>query len=383
VEGLREIFQRSVRRRLMSDVPVGLFVSGGLDSTLVAAVAAQEAPGAERHAFSVTFEDRELDEAKYQRLAAREIGFRLHEFPIDDQVISTRMRDMILHCECAVKESFNTCILVLSEAAKSHGISVVLAGQGADELFGGYIGYRFDSLGERRNSPLQEVEQALEEELRERLWGDPNLFYEKDQIVFRDIKLALYSPQVTEMFDDVDCLSHPLVDKARLRGRPVLHQRSYLDFKLRLVDHLLSDHGDRMVMANAVEARYPFLDVELVEFAAQVPADLKVKDFTEKYLVRRMAQGLVPRQILEREKFGFWSPGSSLLLQQRIEWVQDLLSYDLIRRQGYFNADLVERLKKQYSQDGFRVHPHLDTDLLMIVLTFNLLCELFDLPSLS
>lgn len=383
VEGLRERFERSVHRRLLSDIPVGLFVSGGLDSSLVAAIAARCSPGTDRHAFSVTFDDPDLDEAPFQRLAARELEFRLHETLIDHNQIESRMRDMIFHCECPVKESFNTCILALAEASKAQGISVVLAGQGADELFGGYIGYRFDLLGERKNSPLVGVEAALEEELRERLWGNPDLFYEKDQLLFRETKLALYSPAVRDRFREVDCLEHPLVNKERLRDRHVIHQRSYLDYKLRLADHLLSDHGDRMVMAHAVEVRYPFLDVELVEYASSIPAELNVKNFREKHLVRRMAEGLVPPSILQREKFGFYSPGTPLLLQQKVSWVEDALSTDHIRRQGYFDADVVERLKQQQSTEGFRLHPHLETDLLMVVLSFNILCELFDIPSLN
>jgi len=382
-EELGEIFERSVRRRLLSDVPVGLFVSGGLDSSLVAAVSGRCAPETRRRAFSVTFADPELDEAGFQRLAARELGFELHESRIDDDVLACRLTEMIRHCECPVKESFDACILVLAEAAKSRGISVVLAGQGADELFGGYVGYRFDSLGERKNSPLQGVAEAFEEELRERLWGNRDLFYEKDLTLWKDVKLALYSPAVRERFETIDCLNHPLIDKERLRNRHVLHQRSYLDFKLRLADHLLSDHGDRMVMAHAVEARYPFLDVEMVEYASRIPAELMIKNFQEKYLVRRMADGLVPPQILGREKFGFFSPGSPLLLQQARPWVLDLLSRERIQRQGYFDPDAVERLKQQYSQPGFHLHPHLETDLLMVVLTFNLLCELFHLPGLD
>ena len=178
-------------------------------------------------------------------------------------------------------------------------------------------------------------------------------------------------------------MAHPLVDRERLRGRHPLHQRSYLDVKLRLADHLLGEHGDRMVMAHSVEGRYPFLDPEIVDLARRMPPNLKVRDLTAKYVVRRMAEGTIPHQIVAREKFGFRAPGSPLLLQRRVPWVEDLLSVERIRRQGFFDADLVERLKARYAQPGFRLHPHLDTDLLLIVLTFNMFLETFEVSDPS
>ncbi len=382
IEGLWEIFERSVERRLQADVPVGLFLSGGLDSSLVSAVAVRLSNGAPRHSFSIAFDSAEIDETRYQRLMAKALGCKHHEIRVGSEEIADRLREMVWHCESPVKESFNACSLALAEAARDAGVPVVLGGEGADELFGGYPGYRFDALGAREDDPL-DLEAALERELRERLWGDPDLFYEKDQIAFREVKTALYSERILERFAEVDCLEHPLVNTARLHGRHPLHKRSYLDFKLRLADHLLSEHGDRMVMARSVEGRYPFLDIELVDFARRIPPALKVKDLTEKYVVRRMAEGRVPRQILERPKFGFRAPGSPLLLQRRVEWALDLLSEERIRRQGYFNPGLVERLKREYSREGFQLNPHLETDLLMIVLTFNILLDAFQLPDLG
>jgi asparagine synthase (glutamine-hydrolysing) len=149
---------------------------------------------------------------------------------------------------------------------------------------------------------------------------------------------------------------------------------------LRLTDHLISDHGDRMAMANSVEARYPFLDKDLIEFAATVPPDLKLKDFDEKYIVKKASKGLIPEEILKREKFGFVAPGSPYLLQRNIEYINDLLSYEKIKKQGYFNPDTVETLKKQYMQEGFRLNVPFDSDLLIIVITFGILLEQFNLP---
>jgi len=382
VDGLKGRLEQAVKYRLQADVPVGFYLSGGMDSSLIAALIRQVSNGEERQSFSISFADKEICESIYQRMMADHVQSYHHEIAFDWSQISERLRDMIYHCECPVKETFNTCSLALSASAKASGIKVVLAGEGADELFAGYVGYRFDQLG-LRNGEEDNYETLLEGELRERLWGDRDFFYEVDQYPLRDVKGALYSAQVNTRFDDFECLNFSLVQKARLRGRHFIHRRSYLDFKLRLSDHLLSEHGDRMALANSVEARYPFLDIDVVEFARTIPPELKLNGFTEKYIIKRVAEDLVPAQIINREKFGFRAPGSPYLLQQNIEWINDLLSYERIKRQGYFNENLIEQLKKQYSRPGVKLHPHLESDLLMIVLTFGIFLDTFSMPNFN
>lgn len=382
VEKLKDLFARSVSYRLQADVPVGLYLSGGLDSSLMASMINVVSPQSRRHSFSIGFADKEICESPYQKLIANWIGSQHHETRFTWSEISEKLQAMIYHCECPVKETFNTCSMALSEAAKNAGISVVLGGEGADELFAGYIGYRFDRSNIRKVKNY-DLETIQEDELRDKLWGDKDIFYEVDQLALRETKRAIYSEGVNESFADFDCTNFNLINKEKLQGRHPIHQRSYLDFKLRLSDHLLSEHGDRMVMANAVEGRYPFLDIDLVEFAKEIPPDLKLNGYTEKYILKRVAADLVPQQIIKREKFGFRAPGSPYLLQQKIDWIDDLLSYERIRSQGYFDPDVVESLKTQYSEPGFKLHPHLESDLLLIVITFGIFLELFKLPSLN
>jgi asparagine synthase (glutamine-hydrolysing) len=382
IETLGELFARSVKYRLQADVPVGHYLSGGLDSSMVAAMIKRVSPTARRSSFSISFVEKEICEAKYQRLMAAAVGSDHHEILFDWPGIADRLTQMIYHCECPVKETFNTCSLALSEAVRKAGIKVILTGEGADELFAGYVGYRFDQSGIRSSRP-NDLDEVIEEELRERLWGDSRIFYEVDQHPLREVKAALYSDAANESFDEFDCLNFEVVNKDRLRGRHFIHQRSYIDFKLRLSDHLLSDHGDRMALGNSVEGRYPFLDVELVEFAKTIPPGLKLNDFVEKYILRKIAEGLVPDEILNREKFGFRAPGSPYFLRQNVEWINDMISTARIKRQGYFNPATVERLRAEYSREGFKLHPHLESDLLLIVLTFNTLLDLFDLPDLN
>jgi asparagine synthase (glutamine-hydrolysing) len=332
--------------------------------------------------FGITFSDPQMDESKHQSLMAGSIDAAFHEILFDWREISARLTKMIYHCECPVKEAYNTCSMALSEAAKKSGITVILTGEGADELFAGYIGYRLDPFRSRAEEG-NDLKTALECELREQAWGDRNLFYERDYSSFREVKSELYSQRVKDLFEEFDCLKLKLINKLRLDGRDPVHQRSYLDFKLRLSDHLLSDHGDRMALANSVEARYPFLDIELIEFARLIPPNLKLRGYTEKYILRKVAEGLVPQQIIDREKFGFHAPGSPYLLQQNIEWIADMLSYERIKRQGYFDPDVIESLKSKYSQKGFKLNLPFEDDFLMIVLSFGILLDVFGLPSLN
>jgi asparagine synthase (glutamine-hydrolysing) len=317
---------------------------------------------------------------------ARQIGSTHNEIAFDWQEISRRLASAVYHSETPLKETYNTASLALSEAAKRNGISAILTGEGADEFFAGYVGYRFDQFrrqNKKSNDDSYDFEELLENELRLKLWGDEDIFYETDLYAFKEIKKALYSHMVNESFAEFDCLNFDLVNKERLRGRHFIHQRSYLDFKLRLADHLISDHGDRMTLAHSVEGRYPFLDISLAEFAREIPPDLKLNGFVEKYILKKVAEKFVPPEITEREKYAFLAPGSTYLLKQNIEWVNDLLSFDRIKRQGYFNPEAVEALKRKYAQEGFKLNLPFEPDLLIIVLTFGIFLESFEMACLN
>jgi len=382
IDRLHELFANSVKLRLNADVPVGFYLSGGLDSSLIAGVIHQLYPDSGRHSFSIDFHDRSFSEGEYQRLMARQVGSVHHETRFDWSQIEGRLARVIYHCECPLKETYNTASIALSEAARGAGISAILTGEGADELFAGYVGYRFDRF-RQNNHREYNLKTILENELRLKLWGDELLFYEKEYLAYDETKLALYSEAVAESFKEFNFCNFGLVNKQRITGRHYIHQRSYLDFKLRMADHLLSDHGDKMALASSVEARYPFLDLPLVEFAQSMPPGLKLNEFTEKYALRRIAERVLPKTIAEREKYAFVAPGSPHLLNQSIDWIEDLLSFDRIKREGYFNPVAVENLKKHYREPGFKLDIPFETDLLIIVLTFGIFLETFNLPHLN
>ncbi len=373
--------QQAVRYRLNADVPVGFYLSGGLDSSLIAALIHTIDSEKSRHSFSIGFTDNTIDERYYQNLIAKQVNSIHHETVFDWQHISDRLQTAIYHAESPLKESYNTCSLALSEFVNQSNIKVILTGEGADELFGGYVGYRLDQQRQAEMEESFDLETIMEQELREKIWGEKNFFYEKNYYQFNEVKTALYSKSVLERFNQFDCYDHNLINKSHLINRHSVHKRSYVDLKLRLSDHLLADHGDRVAYANSVEARYPFLDINVIEFAKTIPPHLMIYQMTEKYPLRQVATRYLPKEVINREKFGFVAPGSPSLLRQNIDWVNDLLSYDYIKQGGYFNPNTIERLKETYGAENFTLNTTFDNDLLMIVLTFGIFKETFGLPN--
>jgi asparagine synthase (glutamine-hydrolysing) len=383
LEQLEAFLLQSVKLRLRSDVPVGLYISGGLDSSLISEIATTLPPRTRRYSFSIDFEEKDKSESRYQQMIADHIKSVHCEKLFFYSDISERLKKVIYHSEYPLKETYNTASLALSELAWENRIKVVLSGEGSDEWFAGYPGYKFDKFN--RSQMQVKRRQVSEEahykkEINQRLWGDENFNFDMDPYSMTKIKKELYSGTLNEIFDDIDSFQKKVVNKERLVNRDIIHKRSYLDYKLRLVSHLIADHGDRMSYANSVEARYPFLDKNLVEFVLKMPPDLKLRDFEEKYILKKLGKNRIPDEVIKREKFAFHAPGSPYLLKKNVEYINDLLSYDCIKQQGYFNPGFVEHLRKQYTSEGFRLNIPYENDLLITVVTFGIFLEEFQMP---
>lgn len=379
LERLGELLERSVKLRKEADVPIGAYVSGGLDSSLIAKLANQAQPGLSR-IFSMKFEDMFFNEEPYQQMMAQDLNVEEASYMFALKDVSKYFEKVIWHCETPLKESYNTTSMMLSQLVHENGIKVILSGEGADELFAGYPSYKFDAFRNMRGDNTQNTD--AESDIRQKLWGTDTFFYEKNYSEFEKTKRMIYSSRINENYDAVNFVNHGLLNRDRLRGRHPLHIRSYIDLKVRIADHLVSDHGDRMMMANSVEGRYPFLDKDLVEFVASMPPELKLNNFQEKYLLKKYSEGRLPDEIVNREKFGFSAPGSPQLLQGAQTWVRDILSYDTVKKGGYFNPDYVEALKNRYAAKGFVLNIPYEEDILMPIISFGILKETFNIPNL-
>lgn len=376
VERLRCALRRSIDLRMRADVDHAHYLSGGLDSALIASVAAELAPDRRPRTFSVVLRDPRLSERRWQRLVADAIDAEHTEVEVAPADLVARLPDVIRHCECPVRESYNVASFMLSAAVHDAGLKVVLTGEGSDELFAGYVGYRFDRVAARvaREDPLTQ-----EQHLRRRLFGNPHLAYQGDLLGLRTARRQLYARGLAERLTEFDATRDPLVDLNQVLGRDVLHQRSYLDVKLRLADHLLGDHGDRMALAHSVEARYPFLDPDVAACAVAAPPDLKLRGFDEKHLVKRVADGVVPEPIVRREKFAFAADASPALLRDHGDLVRQYTDPARLRRDGYFDPDAVAALLNDQAVRDEPLDLIFESDLLMVVVTFGMFLDVFGL----
>lgn len=379
LDRLEERLLQSIRYRLQSDVPSGAYLSGGLDSSLITSMM-RTLSSEPKTTFSIAFEDTYFNEEGYQKLMSDYVGYEHVQIKLSARDIADSIKKVIWHCECPVKESYHAATFALSAAASNRGVKVILSGEGADELFAGYSSYRFDAFRQRNG-----MDGAVAPEvgaLRSKLWGDAAFCYEIEPYAFQSVKASLFSRRLNELYSEFDFSGFGIIQPEKLEGLHVLHKRSYLDLKLRLADHLLADPGDRMLLAHSVEGRYPFLDLQLMNLVAELPPDLKLHRFQEKYILRKVGEKYLPREIVKREKFPFAGPGSPDLLRLNLEWIDDLLSSETITRQGYFNPTEVERLKRRNSDPEFILSVPQELDALMIVLTFGIFLNLFEMPNL-
>jgi asparagine synthase (glutamine-hydrolysing) len=323
VARLRDLLRESIRLRMMSDVPFGVLLSGGLDSSLNLALMS-ELMTRPVDTFSVAIEgDRQSDERTYARRVARHFGADHHEVAITARDFVEFLPRMVYHQDEPLADPVCVPLYYVSRLAREHGTIVVQVGEGADELFAGYTGYAIMADFYRRwfrpfsvlpawvkrpasvlashLLPARRAEYARRAAANEELfWGGATAFSEHAKRALldgyaRDARFDTYRQVVAAHYADLDG-AHP--------GRPFLDRIIYLELKHRLPELLLM-RVDKMSMAASVEARVPYLDHELVRFALAIPASLKYRGGRTKHVLREVARGLVPDEILDRPKTGF------------------------------------------------------------------------------
>src|SRR5438132_3644869 len=351
VEELRARLRDSVRAHLLSDVPVGVLLSGGVDSAALAALAAQETPEPV-HTFTIGFAERSFDERADARLVAERYGTAHHELlvqPDPEQLLQALAE--------AVDEPFADSsalpTYLVSQLAAEH-VKVALSGEGGDELFGGYYTYVADLTADRL-APLARAVRPLVEALPAST-RKASLDYKAKRFVRAAHRPALelhhgwkeiFSPDARAeltgrraAFDPVD------VYRARYReteGADQLARLQDVDFGVYLVDDLLVK-TDRASMAHSLEARVPFLDPLVTSFAFALPAKHKVRGLSKKVLLRKAVAPLLPRRIVHGRKRGFSIPAAAWLRGELVPFARETLAPATLRRQGYFNPEAVTRL---------------------------------------
>lgn len=365
VEELNAHLGDATRIRLRADVPVGAYLSGGLDSSsLVALLSERVTPGL--RTFSIGFEDAGLDESAEQRLVAERFGTHHEQIRCTPADVAASFVETIRHAESPVLRSAPAPMRLLSGLVRRSNIKVVLTGEGADEVLGGYDLFKEAKV---RQFWARQVHSAWRPGLLRRLYpyldmGRPesaaNLreFFgmgldDPDDACFSHLprwtttsqcKLFLSGAMRAGIHENaIDRLREAL--PAQMRRWHPFNRAEYLEAKTLLPGYLLSSQGDRMLMANSIEGRFPYLDHRLIGFATQLHPSHKMRALREKHLLREVMKARLPPNIVVRHKQPYRAPDAAAFLHAPIpEYVERLLSRACLSRYGYFDPDKVARL---------------------------------------
>ncbi|OOC09790.1 asparagine synthase (glutamine-hydrolyzing) [Thioalkalivibrio halophilus] len=329
IEGVREQLMEATQLRLEADVPVACYLSGGIDSciTLGLASASQQAPV---KAFTIGFDNDDYDETAIAREMAESVGADQDIMSLDADHLYDNFEEALWHAERTIYNTLAVAKLLMSRHVNHAGYKVVVTGEGSDELFGGYPAFRRDMFLHGLDTLPEADRQAWQQMLNESNELVSGAMLAEDEVSDPDFNRMMgFTPSCLQPWlaaaDHVPGLLHPkrrkrmkdykpgkaiadALDNDMLEGRHPLDKAQYVWIKTMLEGQILTWGGDRMDMANSMEARPPFLDHHLAEFAAQLPPTMRIKGRNEKYVLRESMKGLLPKVLYEREKFPFMAP---------------------------------------------------------------------------
>ena len=364
VESVRSAVEDATRLRMLrADVPVGSYLSGGLDSSYVAALGRQYA-GERFQTFSLRFEDAEYDETSYQRLMAQRLGAEHHEVVVSRADIAAALPSVIAHAERPILRTAPAPLYLLSSLVRRHGIKVVLTGEGADEMFAGYDLFREAKVrrfwarqpaSTRRPRLLERLYPYLarspvaQQAMARQFFGrnlaahaSPGFAHDTRWHTTRSLSRVL-TPAMRSGRDPIAELIADL--PAQFRSWTPLAQDQYLEKRTLLAGYLLSSQGDRMLMAHSIEGRFPFLDSNVIALANSLPDSYKLRVLDEKHVLKRAAAQVVPAEILARKKQPYRAPDAAALLHAT--YLDDLLCPPALRDAGVFEPQPVMQLLRK------------------------------------
>lgn len=362
---IRDLLRESIKLRMISDVPFGVFLSGGLDSTTNVALMS-ELMDRPVQTFSVGIKGGgKHNEFLYARQVAKHYGCDHREIQINDDDFIGFLEDMPYHQDEPLADPVCVPLFYVSRLARDSGVPVIQVGEGSDELFCGYpkfklalrlnpawnalqslptglwrAGYRISASMLEKRGQLLTLEHLRRLGNRERLfWGGAMAFMEYQ-------KRLLLSNNMLESCGDISTAEfiESVFENGTYRGPDsFLRSMTYLELKQRLPELLLM-RVDKMAMANSIETRVPFLDHKLVEYALTLPAKLQVKNGTLKYLLKKAVRGIVPDDIIDRKKLGFCGSAKNMLSDRVAEYSYDLIYDAMPELDGVFNQEYLKRV---------------------------------------
>jgi asparagine synthase (glutamine-hydrolysing) len=359
------LLKESVKRRLISDVPLGVFLSGGIDSSTITALAQSEVPGKIK-TFSIGFDDPSFDESKYALLASRYIGTEHHEqimTPTDLLNIIPSLPDIL---DEPIADASILPTYLLSKFTRGH-VTVALGGDGGDELFAGYPTYLAHRLAMHYERYLGVLHPAINffgnllpvsdnnisfdfkvkkflsgigypDGIRNSVWLGSFLFSENEEVLSPEIHAQFNRNQLVEEISFYE-REYPYDDR--------ITKLQYLDLKLYFQESILVK-VDRASMACSLEVRAPFLDHELVEFVMGLPSEWKLKGFTSKYILKKAVGNWLPDKVIKRPKKGFGVPIAKWVKGPLNPLFREMLAFDRVRREGFLNPEYVAQLLQDH-----------------------------------
>jgi asparagine synthase (glutamine-hydrolysing) len=402
VVAVRERVQEAVRLRLRADVPVACYLSGGLDSGCVLGMAARQS-ASPIHAFSLSFPDDEsYNETGTAGEMAESCGAVYHEVPVRGTDLADRFADAVWHAETPLLNAHGVAKFVLSRAVREAGFKAVLSGEGADEVFGGYIHFRKDVIGQQGaddfDAKLSRLAgtNAVSRHLLRTAPGDGSMAHIRRVLgsvpsyieaycgsgaqataLLRDELRVKFRGSGTwvHLLDEFDALR-------QLAERPALSQSMYLWSRTMLANYVLTVLGDRMEMGHSVEGRVPYLDHLLVEYVVRLPVGWKIRDdLTEKYILREAARPFITDTVYRKTKHPFMAPPAAARLDSPLyTFVQDLLRSAEFADNPIYDSSAVTRLLDRLPSMGLDERNAIDRELTSMV-SFSLLHRMFGLAA--
>ncbi len=366
-EELRALMIDAVRLQLRSDVPVGAYLSGGLDSSVITSLI-HHFTDTPLRTFSITFEDEEFDESPFQKELVDHLGTQHSQVRCKKTDIATAFGRTLWHTESPILRTAPVPLMLLSESVRAQGYKVVLTGEGADEVFGGYD--LFKEAAVRRfmaRQPASKMRPALLKRLYPYLKNSPAASGAFAQRFFSDGIEHLNEPffahtprwtttgRISQFFSNelrdatAGWDAHAAIRKTlpdNMHRWPPIGRDQYVEAHTLMSGYLLNSQGDRMAMANSIEGRFPFLDHRVIEFANRLPPRYKLMGLTEKWLLKRSMKGLLPESVRTRSKQPYRAPDSqSFFIDGKAhEQVAELLNPTRLKDAGWFDPAAVGKL---------------------------------------
>ena len=375
LEGAKEeldwLLRDSIREHLVSDVPLGVWASGGIDSSTILHYAAT-GNAARLKTFSVSFAGRSFDESRYFREIARIYGTDHHEFDLNPDVeLQSAIEDFAYYSDEPSADAGALPVWYLARMSRRH-VTVALSGEGADELFGGYITYQADRLtrpfrlvpgglrrlmlkGFERYLPVSDEKIGLEYKLKR--WIEGSWLHPDEAHFFWNGAFTNEQRRQIHPGGDGNGLRR-LVERLGIEGRGVIDRYLLVDQAYYLPDDILYK-TDRMSMAHSLEVRPPFLDHRIVEFAASLPQNMKIRGLTQKFILKELMRGRLPEIVLKRKKTGFDIPAHDWFRGVLRPLLMDTLTPQAIAATGIFDARAIQSLISDHMERRINAGFHL------------------------